>query len=191
MRRIFGLVWQQQSLIIFRIRPEEVITVSAEVHDAAFTSASIADVGTKIGDIHQLPGNLRDELRAARPDQRVHLALVDGRVASWGFSVIPRGAWPLTETQCTLHVEDGAVCLFAFETLPQYRGRRLYPCLLSTIVSDRFREGATTAYIWCASGNHASYASIKRVGFKEITSHHYRRVLGVSASRTSPAAPRP
>lgn len=177
---ISGFVWQRRTLVIFRARPEDVITVSTDAPNAAYEWATTAEVSTRVGDIRRLPRNLSEELRDARQDQRLHLMVIDGRVASWGFSVSPRGAWPLTETRSSLDVEDNAVCLFAFETLPEYRGQRLYPSLLSRILSDRFREGAAAAYIWCASSNRASYASIKRVGFKEIANHRYRKVLGFS-----------
>lgn len=184
LRRLFTAIiefaWKRESLVIFRTLPGHFVSVQPQVPEVTLTSKNAADLTAGEIEVCDLPRNLRDELRASQADQRLHLIRVADKVASWGFSVRPSGAWPLTETHSSLNVEPCAVCLFAFETLPEFRGRRLYPALLSRILLERFQEGAPAAYIWCAIDNRASYASIKRVGFEEVATHRYRRVLGFS-----------
>jgi hypothetical protein len=186
-RRLFyaviELARKRESLVIFRMLPGQLASVQPQLQDVTFMSRNVAELAAEIEAL-DFPRNLRDELRAPQPDLRLHLIHDANKVASWGFSVRPSGTWPLTETHSVLHVEEGAVCLFAFETLPEFRGRRLYPALLSSILLERFQEGAPAAYIWCAIDNRASYSSIKRVGFVEVGTHRYRRVLGFS-TRTS------
>ena len=183
---IIGLAWQHESLVIFRVLPGQAVSIQPRLEDVTLTSRGAADLTAAEIEVLDLPKNLRHELRAPQADQRLHLIRVGGKAASWGFSVRPAGAWPLTETHSWLNVEDAAVCLYAFETLPPYRGRRLYPALLSSILAERFQEGAPAAYIWCATDNRASYASIKRVGFVEVGRHRYWRLLGFPFLASTP-----
>jgi RimJ/RimL family protein N-acetyltransferase len=175
-RRASAVVWADESLVIFRIFPDQVIAVDPKIAYQSFTS-TLAGSLTET-EASRLPHRLQAQLAGAHAGQRVHIIRADDRIASWGFSVLPRVSWPLTETHSRLELEVGAVCLIAFETLPEYRGLRFYPSLLSLILRERFEEGALTAYIWCAPDNVASYGSIKRVGFRETAIHRYRRILG-------------
>jgi hypothetical protein len=177
--RTVGAIWSADSLVIFRIEASQMRTVAIQMRDGerwTYRSSPAAELaGAAQG---ELPRNLAVEVDEAQAAQRVHLIEVDGHVAAWGFSVVPANGWPLSETRSTLTAEEGAACLVAFETLPQYRGRRLYPTLMLRILAERFQDGATAGYIWCRPTNAASYAAIKRVGFQEVSLHRSVRLFG-------------
>ncbi len=181
------MLWTREGLVVFQMRPEQLNPIAPELSGVRWTIRSATVPAFLAGDRVTSPESLAAELRSARPGQRVHWIEVQGTVISWGFSTPAAGSWPLTETRSRLTVPMGGVCLTAFETLPAYRGRRLYPAILTQIVQERFREGAPTAFIWCRQENVASYRAIERVGFRKIAFHRYSRLLGVV--RRSDAAP--
>lgn len=185
--RARAALWTNETLVIFEMRPHELVPITPTLPAGASWRAESAPA-TPPAAGETLPANMSAELVTARPRQRVHLIRVGGEIASWGFSALPDEPWPLTETRSVLPVVDGGVCLTAFETLPPYRGQRLYPALLTHILQERFREGCPVAYIWCRESNRASYAAIKRVGFAETATHRFRRVLGVARAERVPAA---
>lgn len=171
-------LYLDETLVVFSVGPDQINPVDPQLDDASWTpfSASLTSVPTS--DV-RLARIAAAEALVARPGQRMHWISVDDRAVSWGFSTPWRGPWPLSETRSFLQVPEGAVCLTAFETIPQYRGRRLYPAVLTRILEERFAEGVGLAYIWCRRTNRASYRAIQSVGFRELTTHRYRRVLGV------------
>ena len=182
--RARAALWSADSLVVFRIDASQVRAVPAEVEDSerwTYRSSAVTEITREARTL--LPRNLAAALDEAPDDQRVHRIDVDGHVAAWGFSIVPAGGWPLWETGSTLTVEEGAVCLLSFETLPAYRGRRLYPTIMQRILAERFTEGATAGYIWCRPTNAASYAAIKRVGFQEMSVHRSVRILGFGRHR--------
>lgn len=177
--RAVAALWTREHLVVFQVRPEQLNPVAPQVSPGVVTIRSDAAPTLLARPLVELPPSLAAELRSVGPDHRVHWVEVDGGVASWGFSARARGAWPLTETRSSLAVPAGGVCLTTFETMPHHRGRRLYPALLTWILTERFREGAPVAYIWCRRENAASYRAIRRVGFREVAIHRYSRLLGV------------
>lgn len=178
--RIF---WIRERLIVFRMRPPQLNSVAPDL-DARWTARSMSGPDFMDRVSAEVPAPLSAELSAAPLVQRVHWIEVEGQIAGWGFSVPIAGDWPLVETRSRLEVSSGGVCLISFETLPSFRGHRLYPAVMSRILEERFGEGYTDAYIWCRPGNQASYRAIKRVGFQEVEQHDYARLLGVPWRRT-------
>lgn len=177
--RARSVVWSADSLVIFRIESSQVQPVPVRLEDdERWTYRAMRAAHVRHQFSIDLPDNLVAALDEARGEQRVHIMDVDGHVAAWGFSAAPANGWPLWETGSTLVAEEGAVCLFAFETLPAYRGRRLYPSIMLRILAERFQDGASAAYIWCRPTNAASYAAIKRVGFEEVSIHRSVRLFG-------------
>jgi RimJ/RimL family protein N-acetyltransferase len=173
-------IWTREQLVVFRIRPEQLNSVAPQASGGRVTIRSKAAAAFR-DEVHgPLPTSLATELQSARDDSRVHWVEVEGALASWGFSAPATGSWPLTETRSSLVVPVGGVCLTAFETIPAHRGRRLYPALLTAILTERFTEGAPVAYIWCRRENIASYRAIRRVGFRETAVHRYSRLLGLA-----------
>lgn len=170
----------RETLVIFEVLPGQVNAVNPVMSGQAweYRSALLSDFLARTP--APLPKHLDAELRSARPAQRIHWIEVAGVIGSWGFSTPAVEPWPLSETKSHLEVPPDGVYLTSFETLPVYRGRRLYPAILSRILEDRFRDGAQAAYIWCRQRNVASYRAIKRVGFHEMARHCWSRLLGVS-----------
>lgn len=178
-------LWTHERLVVFEMRPEQLNPAAPELGGEEWRLHSEAASGFRWTGDRPLPAPLAAELRKAVPGQRIHWIDVAGEPVSWGFSAPARGSWPLTETRSHLLVLPGEVCLIAFETVPAFRGRRLYPAVLTGILQERFREGAPTAYIWCRQDNVASYRAIRRVGFRAAAVHDYYRLLGVSRRRES------
>ena len=186
LRAAWSAVYTDEALVVFAIGPEQLKPVTpASDGPWSAKSSDVASFETR----EALPARVTVELQSAPAGQWIHWIEIDGRIASWGFSTPWQGAWRLTETRSALHVPHGGVCLTAFETQPEFRGRRLYPAVLTAILRSRFGGGATRAYIWCRRQNHASYAAIKRVGFQEVAVHRYRRMLGVTRQWESPWIP--
>lgn len=176
-------IWTHERLVVFQVRPGELNRVAPELGSQSWRlrSESTARFPSVAG--AAIPAALASELGIAVEGQRVHWIEVAGEIVSWGFSAPARGPWPLTETRTRLHVPAGGVCLLAFQTIPAFRGRRLYPAVLTGILEERFHEGVPVAYIWCRQENRASYQAIRRVGFREVALHDYRRLLGVAWRR--------
>src|SRR5205085_9866911 len=92
--------------------------------------------------------------RARANGRAFHTLVVGGRLAGWGYSYVPSAPAQLTETPgASLEFEPGAVSLYDFHVLPEFRGRRLYQALLTHILHTRFAEGATRAYIAVLESN--------------------------------------
>jgi RimJ/RimL family protein N-acetyltransferase len=176
---VAAALWTRENLVVFQMRPEQLNPVAPQASAGRAKIQSKAAAAFLADGRESLPASLATELQSARADQRVHWIEVDGTMASWGFSARAAGSWRLSETRSTLAVPPGGVCLTAFETLPGYRGRGLYQALLTGILTERFHEGATVAYIWCRRENVASYRAIQRVGFREMAIHRYSRLHGV------------
>ena len=83
-----------------------------------------------------------------------------------------------------LEFEPNSVSLYDFFTLPEYRGRKLYPALLSHILQLRFQEGAERAYIGVLKSNAASLAGIERAGFAHWKVNRYSRFLKWNRTRS-------
>ena len=102
---------------------------------------------------------------------------------------MPSGPAQLTETPgASLEFEPGAVSLYDFHVLPEFRGRRLYQALLTDILQKRFAEGASTAYITVLASNAPSRAAIERVGFKLVRRNIYKKVGKQETLTSLPAA---
>ena len=180
------LVWADDSLLVFAaravdVRPQ-VPTLDAGVPwSVVDREVRSIDAATAAG----LPSSLRAALPYFAPDARLHTVHVDGELAAWGFSAFPTATWPLVETATTLEMPPASGCLTAFETVPRFRGRRLYPTLIVSMLDDLFGRGAAQVFIWCRSENHASRAAIARVGFRQVAEHALQRRFGVSRSTRS------
>jgi hypothetical protein len=65
------------------------------------------------------------------------------------------------------------VWLYDFATVPEFRGRRLYPALLRFILSDLKERDVTRAWIGTEPGNVASQHGIRRAGFTLIVESRF------------------
>jgi len=124
-----------------------------------------------------LTHHARGYSRARAGGRTFHTVVVNGRLAGWGYSYAPSEPAHLTETPgATLEFEAGAVSLYDFHVLPEFRGRRLYQALLTDILRKRFAEGASSAYITVLESNAPSRVAIERVGFRLIRRNLYKKV---------------
>jgi CelD/BcsL family acetyltransferase involved in cellulose biosynthesis/ribosomal protein S18 acetylase RimI-like enzyme len=126
--------------------------------------------------------------RARHSGRSLHTIVVNGQLAGWGYSYLPTEPAELTETPgASLEVEPGAVSLYDFHVLPEFRGRRLYQALLTDILRRRFAAGASRAYITVLESNTASRTAIERVGFRGVRRNSYRRLFTRQSIVTHPA----
>jgi CelD/BcsL family acetyltransferase involved in cellulose biosynthesis/ribosomal protein S18 acetylase RimI-like enzyme len=117
----------------------------------------------------------------------LHTAVVSGALAGWGYSYYPKEPARLTETPgAVFEFEPGAVSLYDFHVLREFRGRRIYQALLTHILQQRFAEGAPVAHISVLASNHSSRVAIERVGFRLVAVNAYRRVLKWATLRALP-----
>jgi RimJ/RimL family protein N-acetyltransferase len=72
------------------------------------------------------------------------------------------------DTSYFFKIHDDEVLLSHFATLPQFRGKKLYPHLLSIITKDLLERGAAYFFIDCNDYNLASQRGIEQAGFTRI-----------------------
>jgi CelD/BcsL family acetyltransferase involved in cellulose biosynthesis len=119
---------------------------------------------------------------AAATGRSLHTLLVGGRLASWIWSYEPSGPITLTETGTSFATLPHSISLYAACTVPEFRGRKLYPALLSRIQARAYKEGTQWAYIMCVSTNVASWRGIEAAGMRLIERHRMRRRLRMARS---------
>jgi CelD/BcsL family acetyltransferase involved in cellulose biosynthesis/GNAT superfamily N-acetyltransferase len=126
-----------------------------------------------------------DLLRSGRT---VHTVTINGKLAAWGCSYYPSEPASLSEAGgAPLEFLPNSVSLYAFYTVPEFRGRGVNQILLSHILAQRFAEGAARAYISAEASNLASRTAIERVGFRGVITHRWIRLFKWSWLRSRPA----
>lgn len=93
---------------------------------------------------------------------RAYVALLEGAAAAWGW-VASRSA-EIGELNARFSIAARDRYLWNFVTLPQFRGRGIYPLLLEAIIREESRD-ADRFWIAYAPENHASGAGIRKAGF--------------------------
>jgi CelD/BcsL family acetyltransferase involved in cellulose biosynthesis/GNAT superfamily N-acetyltransferase len=187
--------------LVYVATPEDVQPVAAagDRGRVEFRENTITDLlahGDLAPDVYRiLTEKAHESQRAIAEGRTLHTVLVGGRLAGWGTSYWPSEPAPLDETPgAMLEMETGSVSLYDFYTLPEFRGRKLYPALLTHILQLRFGEGAARAYIAVVASNRASRNAIERVGFKLAMVTEYKRFLkwrSLSTKRLIPLAGEP
>ena len=148
-----------------------------ELRDMLRWEGPSPDTAREIGDrVRRAP----EDLRRGRT---LHTVLVNGRLASWGWSYWPQGPERIEEIRRELDFAPKSVSLYDFYTIPEFRGRRLYQALLTHILRARFIEGAERAYIMVRETNVASRKAIERVGFRLAEVDETARVLSWQRAR--------
>jgi GNAT superfamily N-acetyltransferase len=100
-----------------------------------------------------------------------YVAMVGTEVASYGW-VTPEPE-PMDDLGVSFTAPPGDVWLYDFATVPEFRGRRLYPALLRFIVSELKKQDLKRAWIGTEAGNVASQHGIRRAGFTLIVESKY------------------
>jgi CelD/BcsL family acetyltransferase involved in cellulose biosynthesis/GNAT superfamily N-acetyltransferase len=123
----------------------------------------------------EISSKVRTFTDGLKANRTFHTVLINDLLAAWGYSYWPTEPATLTEIgPVQLHFEPNSVSLYDFYTLPEYRGRKLYPALLTWILKKRFAEGAQRAYITVLERNSASCSAIERAGFRAVTINEVR-----------------
>lgn len=180
---VYAMAPEQLRPIEARLSPGE----ACEVHDNRIADLLLWN-GDSPGTASLLTHCARVYARARNTGRTFHTIVVGGKLAGWGYSYLPSEPAQLTETPgATLSFEPGAVSLYDFHVLPEFRGRRLYQALLTDILRKRFAAGATRAYITVLEANAPSRVAIERVGFRLQRRNRYRRVFTRQTLETRPA----
>jgi GNAT superfamily N-acetyltransferase len=96
---------------------------------------------------------------------RAYVAYFDGVPAAWGWVATSSAA--IGELNASFHVQHDERYLWNFVTLAAFRGRGIYPRLLSGILEA---EAVAAERFWVAYApeNHASGAGIRKAGFTVV-----------------------
>lgn len=170
---VYAMTPDEVQPVAARIRPEEQL----EFHQNTVEDLLLWE-GSSLTTASAISACARSFSRVLHAKGTLHTVVIDGRLAGWGHSFYPTGPAQLTETPgAVLELPSGAVSLYDFHVVPEFRGRRIYQALLTHILQQRFTEGASRAYITVLASNTASRVAIERVGFRRVAVNHYRRVL--------------
>ena len=114
----------------------------------------------------------------------LYLGWLGERPVTYGW--VARGAASMENPGVAFQVPPDQTYLFAFETLPAWRGRGCYPALLQAILAE---EPAEWSWIIHQSDNIASQRGIARAGFQQACAV-YATAAGALALRPDGAAER-
>jgi GNAT superfamily N-acetyltransferase len=156
--------------------------------DALPTPAPLAGLTIGVNDdvalISGLTGLLPDEV-TARLDagHRCYLARLDGLPVSYGWVATLSAS--IGELDLAFSLPDDDRYLWDFVTLPEWRGRGIYPRLLHGIIEQ---EGANAERFWIiyAPENAASGIGVAKAGFSPVSDLAFLRGRGVGTVALSP-----
>src|SRR5205085_7281086 len=98
--------------------------------------------------------------------RRCYVALVDGAIAGYGWVSFEEEA--ISELGMSFRLASDEVYIWDCASLPAYRGQRLYPALLSHMLTDLREEGLHRAWIGADSVSLASQKGIILAGFQPV-----------------------
>jgi GNAT superfamily N-acetyltransferase len=108
----------------------------------------------------------RDEVsRRIQQSHQPYLALLDRQPVAYGWSATKTGA--VDELNLLFTIPPGNRYLWDFATLPQWRGRGVYPRLLQAILQQE-QPVAERFWIGHTADNHASRRGILHAGFQLV-----------------------
>jgi hypothetical protein len=103
-------------------------------------------------------------LRLQRGDICV-LCFAENRLAHYSWIQI-RGRHPITSARQSCDVTSRQIWIYNCRTAEWARGRRIYPAVLSFILSKYKQQSAAIAWIYTTKWNEASQRGIERSGFR-------------------------
>ncbi len=103
--------------------------------------------------------------RREQAGNQPYIAYVDQQPVAYGWSATRRGS--IQELGLEFAIPSGNRYLWDFATLPEWRGRGIYPCLLQAILRV---EGAMVQRFWIGhtAANMASRRGVIKAGFQEV-----------------------
>jgi len=110
---------------------------------------------------------------------RAYVASLDGEPVSYGW-VATVGA-SIGELDLRFELPDRDRYLWDFATLPDFRGRGIYPRLLQAILEGEGDAGAERFWIIHAPENRASGAGMAKAGFRAVSELSFHREKGVGS----------
>jgi CelD/BcsL family acetyltransferase involved in cellulose biosynthesis len=183
-RRAAGKIGGSTKGLIFFAGPTDVRDVSPRLkpgESCVFHTDELRDLARwermEPAVLNELARIVRGLPELIRKGHSLHTVLVNGQLAGWGWSYRPESPAFISETETTLAFEPNSVSLYDYQVLHEYRGRQIYPALLSQILRERFAEGAAGAYIMCLESNIASRKGIERAGFRLHRIDSFSRLL--------------
>lgn len=90
------------------------------------------------------------------------------------------------EIDRVIKVKNKELYIYDAFTLPDYRGKNLYPYILTYICQYGKEKGYTRALIFVLRENTPSKQGIEKAGFKQFQVIKYSRIFGLSFYRYSP-----
>ncbi|HVF55413.1 MAG TPA: GNAT family N-acetyltransferase [Pyrinomonadaceae bacterium] len=167
-------VHHTERLLIFVATPSDVKEVEPELlhgETCEFRRDEAGDMlkfeGASPETVRDIEATARSSRDSFRKGHNLYTVLVGGRLASWGWAYpVQKDAIFFVESGQTLDTGPNAVAFHSLYTVADYRGRRLYPALLSRMLRDYFAEGAERVIIYCVETNTASRRGIERAGFR-------------------------
>ena len=120
---------------------------------------------TRWAEAQQVTGLTEDRVVARYEDgNALYAAFLAGRPAGYGW--LARQVGRIDELRLVFALPPGNAYLWDFVTLPEYRGRGVYPRLLQAII--RQEEGISRFWIGYEGHNLASGRGIGKAGFRVI-----------------------
>lgn len=104
-------------------------------------------------------------VRRRRSGHQAYVARLNAAPVAYGWSATREATFGPQRT--TFSIPDGNQYLWAFVTLPTWRGRGLYPRLLQAIIAEERRE-AGRFWILHRWDNAASARGIEKAGFQAV-----------------------
>ena len=122
------------------------------------------------------PAEVRDRLDAGH---RVYIASIDATPVSYGWVASVDAS--IGELGLQFALPDRDRYLWDFATLPDWRGRGIYPRLLQAILASEVSDGAERFWIIHAPENLPSGAGIVKAGFRAVSELSFSRGSGVGS----------
>jgi GNAT superfamily N-acetyltransferase len=135
--------------------------------------------------------DVRPVLERLDAGRRCFVALVDGRIVSYGW--VSSGCERVGELERVFVLPDGDCYVWDCATAPDQRGQYLYTALLSHTLSQLRGEGVRRVWIGASRANRFSTRGIVRAGFRPAIETSYLRLGRLRYLRLvrHPSAPAP
>ncbi len=139
---------------------------------------------------HSREAFLSSALSRLEAGEAAYTAVIDGRLAHFGWLALAQETSFLSEVECRVELPPGSATLYDFYTHPAHRGQGLYRANLRRMLRDAFRDANTTyAYIFVLADNGPSRRAIEDIGFQYVRSYGLRRRFGETTKWVDPPLP--